>query len=375
MQAHLLPLIRRQRPGLLPDPRVDRDPTEVVEKPRPPDRRHTQRVDPAEPRRRGGELGDAGGVAGEVRRDEVGEVPHRRKRAIESLRLQHERRGRLQGEDLFPRRGALLEREDLRSLVHETGSHLRVEGVPGALAHEARGVLRAAEKTLEGGVCRDVDDPHRHGDLPALGPAQRALAVPALGEVGEQTRHGRGSADPIRQHPRDLAGRAQGGTRFASHPRKPAGGLKRANERRAARIGQRAEQPREDLSRRPVHERVEAGRQRAAEDLRGDVGLGRAAGVREQAGVVGLRCASVGRRPACRRGASRSPSSAARARTEMPCRDLSPGRARRSARRCGLARCLPARLPRGDTIPSPCAVADAAATWGELPIGGIAQRS
>jgi hypothetical protein len=36
---------------------------------------------------------------------------------------------------------------------------------------------------------------------------------------------------------------------------------------------------------------VEIGGQRPAEDLRGDVGLGRAAGVAEQAGVVGLRCA------------------------------------------------------------------------------------
>ena len=66
--------------------------------------------------------------------------------------------------------------------------------------------------------------------------------------------------------------------------------MKRANERRPAGIGQRPQQPREDLSRRPVHERVEVGRQRTAEDLRGDVDLGRAAGVREQAGVVGLGC-------------------------------------------------------------------------------------
>ncbi len=93
-------------------------------------------------------------------------------------------------------------------MVHETGCYLRVERVPGSLAHKVRRVLCPATKTLEGSVCRDVDDPHRHRDLLPFGPAQRAVSVPALGEVGKKARHGRGSADSICQHPGDLAGRA-----------------------------------------------------------------------------------------------------------------------------------------------------------------------
>ncbi len=172
------------------------------------------------------------------------------------------------------------------------------------------------------------------------------MAVPTLGQVGEEARHGRRSADSICQHPRDLAGRAQGGTCFPGHPGEPASGMKSANERPASWIGQRPEQPREDLSRRPVHERVEAGGQRAAEDLGRDVGLGRAAGVREQAGVVRLRggpsvdAQLVG-------GAHRDHRRLqARARTGSPCRGPSLGRAPRSTRRCELAPHPAARLPR-----------------------------
>jgi hypothetical protein len=47
--------------------------------------------------------------------------------------------------------------------------------MPGALVHEVGGVLHAAEQTLEGSVCRHVDDPHRQRDLLALGAAQWPL--------------------------------------------------------------------------------------------------------------------------------------------------------------------------------------------------------
>src|SRR6266536_1259669 len=72
VKPYLLPLVGAQRPGLLPDPRVDRHPAKVVEKPCPSDRRHTHRIDPALLCRRSSELRDADGVAGEGRRDQVG---------------------------------------------------------------------------------------------------------------------------------------------------------------------------------------------------------------------------------------------------------------------------------------------------------------
>jgi hypothetical protein len=89
VQAHLLPFVGRQRPRLLPDPRVDRHPTEVVEKPGPPDRAHIHRIDPAGFGCRAGEHPHTGGVTGEVRRDQVSEAPHRGKRAIDSLTSAH----------------------------------------------------------------------------------------------------------------------------------------------------------------------------------------------------------------------------------------------------------------------------------------------
>ena len=84
-------------PGFCQIARVDRHAAQVVDESRAPDRRHARRVDPAMPRRGACELGDAGRVAGEIRREEVGEVAHRRERAIERLPFQHERWGRLAG--------------------------------------------------------------------------------------------------------------------------------------------------------------------------------------------------------------------------------------------------------------------------------------
>jgi hypothetical protein len=134
VQAHLLPFVWRKRSRLLPDARVHRHATEVMDEPGPPDRSPTYRVDLAGACSHAGELRDAGGVAGEVGRDEVGEVPHRGERAVEGFRLQYERRRLLQREDLVPRRGALIEREKLRSVVEEASGDVRIEGVTSTLA-------------------------------------------------------------------------------------------------------------------------------------------------------------------------------------------------------------------------------------------------
>ena len=59
MQTYLLPLVGRQRPRLLPDPRVDRDAAEIVEKGSPADRDHTRVVDTRVTRGRGGQFRDS----------------------------------------------------------------------------------------------------------------------------------------------------------------------------------------------------------------------------------------------------------------------------------------------------------------------------
>ena len=63
---------------------------------------------------------------------------------------------------------------------------LGIECMPRSLADHPDGELIAAQHALEGGVAGDLHDPNRQRDLLALGTAELALAVPALGEMDEQ---------------------------------------------------------------------------------------------------------------------------------------------------------------------------------------------
>src|SRR5919108_6233970 len=65
MKADLLPLVNGQRPGSLPGAGADRDPAEVVDERRAPNRGRSPSVQPAALCRGGGELGDASRVATE----------------------------------------------------------------------------------------------------------------------------------------------------------------------------------------------------------------------------------------------------------------------------------------------------------------------
>jgi hypothetical protein len=121
------------------------------------------------------------------------------------------------------------------------------------------------------------------------GRGEAGPAVPALAQIEEQAGHGGGDADPLGQHARHLADGGERRPRRPRHPQQPAHCVKGAHRRRAVGVGQRAEESGEDLARSPVGNRDEVGRERVAKDLGGDVGVGRAAGVREHAGVVGLR--------------------------------------------------------------------------------------
>ena len=71
-------------------------------------------------------------------------------------------------------------------MVGEAGGDLRVEGVPGTIAGQPHDAFLTSEQALEGGVHREMDDPHRQRDLVAFRAAQRAVAVPALEPVCEK---------------------------------------------------------------------------------------------------------------------------------------------------------------------------------------------
>ncbi len=68
----------------------------------------------------------------------------------------------------------------------------------------------------------------------------------------------------------------------------PSPDLEGAGRRRRAGVGERPQQARDLLARRPPQDRDDVGGEVAAEDLRRLRRVGRAAGVEEQAGVVGL---------------------------------------------------------------------------------------
>jgi hypothetical protein len=74
-------------------------------------------------------------------------------------------------------------------------------------------------------------------DLLALGPSKRALAVPALRHVGEQSRDRRGQPDPVGQHLRHLAQGGEVRTLHPGDPRESARHLKGTRGRRTLRLG------------------------------------------------------------------------------------------------------------------------------------------
>jgi hypothetical protein len=161
---------------------------------------------------------DAGRVADQVRRGEVGEVTHGAKGTVDGLALQGQPRARLGGERLLPGGAVLAGGEELRGLVGEHRRDGRVERAPGPLADHRGGELVAAEHSLEGGVAGHVDDAHGQGDLLAPGATRLALAVPPLSDMREQSSHGRGEAEPVGQHLRHLAER---GDVALEHPGRP----------------------------------------------------------------------------------------------------------------------------------------------------------
>jgi hypothetical protein len=237
------------------------------------------------------QLGHSGRVTDQVWRDKVGEIAHRRQRRIDRLALQGQPRARLAGERLLPRRSPGIERQDLRSLIRKQPADNGIERAARPLADDPRGELPAAQHSLKRGVSSHLHDPHRQWDLIALRTARLALAIPALGDMGEQRPNGSGQAEPVGQHLRHLA---QGGDLALEQQRQlrnPERKLPRTHQRRVTRWSQRPHEPRHHLGPRPEPGRKCVGRQRVliAEDLGGDVGICGAADVEQQARVVRLR--------------------------------------------------------------------------------------
>ena len=207
MEAHPLPLGRRQRRGLVPDPVLDAHPAEVVDERRRAAGLARRVVEPGVTARCPGELGDSAGMTADPRRLEVGEVGERGKCGIHRARLDGGRRPRLAGEGGLPLVGAVERGEDVRPDPLERIDDRRVVPPAAPLAQPpARIVARSGSQV---GVPRRHDHADGHGDRVARQPGRVPLPVPALVRVGERLDDRRLEADPAREHRADLAVRGQ----------------------------------------------------------------------------------------------------------------------------------------------------------------------
>ena len=291
VQPDLLPLVRRERRGPLPDEDRHRQAADIVDEGAAANGDDVDGVETAMPPGRRGERRHTRGVADQVVRRKVGEVAHCSQGVVDSLALECHLLAGLVGEDVLPDGGAGLEREDLRRVVREPVGDRRVEGAARSLSDDARGELVAAEHALEGGITGDVCDSHRERDLVTPGVAHRTLAVPALGGVGEQRTDGCGKAKPIAQHLSHLAELGDETLELPAGPRELACGHDRAYRRRASRWGERAHDSHQRLRLRAKSARSRARRQfgLTAEELRCCLRTGRAAHIGQEAHVVRLR--------------------------------------------------------------------------------------
>ena len=121
-------------------------------------------------------------------------MPERSQRPVDRLAIERQPGIGLTAERLLPGRRLALERKDLGGAFCEAGRDLGVEPVARPLADDADGVLLATRHALECRVAGDMHDSERQRDLIRLGAAERALAVPAFGEMDEETVDRRGSA-------------------------------------------------------------------------------------------------------------------------------------------------------------------------------------
>ena len=151
------------------------------------------------------------GVAGEVRRDEVGEVAHRREARVDlaARRASASAKARRRSARPTPTSATVGARISPRSSTRQRRDR-RIEGVRRRVRPAVRAdVLRAAEQRA--GTWR----PARRGrSAPGAGSrrpgaSEPALAVPALGEIGEQAADRGRQPQPPGEHLRHLAERGE----------------------------------------------------------------------------------------------------------------------------------------------------------------------
>ena len=304
------------------------------------ERHHGRRVDPAAPAAAAASSRDAGRVTGERRRDQVGEVAHRRERAVDRLARQHERRAGARRRATRPRWTRLVEREDLVRMVGEAGRAPRGR----TRGRRARATIRAACVAPPSTRWRaaSVGDVRRSAS--AVGSARpsrgRSGPCPSQRSVRWASRPGTdgGAPTPPASIPATSHGGADLPALLAGHPRQPAGDLGGAHRRGTLGLRQRPQQPSRTSRPDPYMTGLKCVVSEPPKISGRDVRIGGAAGVREQAGVVGLR-----RRRAIDAEPVGEPHRdqrrlRARARTGSPCRGRWPGTALRPAPRLAPAR-------------------------------------
>ena len=188
VQADLLPLVGSQRPGLLPDARMDRDAPEVVHAARAADRRDLVVAHPQRRAAAGSERRDAGRVTGQVRRGEVGEVTHRPQSTVDLPPPPASTAAPARQPSVCSHADASRSSARMLARVRPPGS-VAISGsnaCPARRAHHGGHLAGLAQHALDSGIARHVDDAQRQRDPLAPGPPEQTLAVPALGQVREQ---------------------------------------------------------------------------------------------------------------------------------------------------------------------------------------------
>ena len=134
---------------------------------------------------------------------------------------------------------------------------------------------------------RDADG---EWQLVACGLPWVTLAVPPLSEVGEQRPNLRPHAEPLTQHLCHLAGSDGMALVKTSRSRQSAHHLAGPDQRRIVGGRQGPHHPTHRVSAGAEHHRDELGQQRVVrtEEIRGNFGIGGAAGVEQQARVIGI---------------------------------------------------------------------------------------